>query len=286
MVGTSAFLKDKNPSLLTVGVTRIKNNPVPGPRTQSLLREIAFDWEDACDAIVEVGTVESYRQSLTLARHGLLVGPSTGFSFAGLLGHLHDLEKTHSLDPLRNTEGLIHAVVIACDTPFPYLDDYFTYLPEEDFPEVLQKELLTKKTFVRSPELGDPEQYVVDIPAFIQKAYGMSIAEAKETPLEAWTCGSSVSILDIRWRHEFDDHHLPFAQHEDVAFPVSHPTMQTVFVLCSHDQASEHYVSFLRKKGVQAYYVQGGMIEWSKRDLSRIQAETCVYKRKNTLGME
>ncbi|MDR2415672.1 MAG: pyridoxal-phosphate dependent enzyme [Candidatus Peribacteria bacterium] len=54
MIGTAKFLKEKNAYLHTLGVVRKPNNPVPGPRTHHLLRQIAFHWEQYVDAIVAV----------------------------------------------------------------------------------------------------------------------------------------------------------------------------------------------------------------------------------------
>jgi cysteine synthase A len=54
MVGTTKFLKEQNSHLQTVGVVRKPNNPVPGPRTQHLLRQIAFQREHYVDTLVAV----------------------------------------------------------------------------------------------------------------------------------------------------------------------------------------------------------------------------------------
>jgi len=52
--------------------------------------------ENISDDVIEIGTVESYSQSLNLCRHGLLVGPSTGFNLQGLFKSLSIKKKWNS----------------------------------------------------------------------------------------------------------------------------------------------------------------------------------------------
>ncbi|MDR3168439.1 MAG: hypothetical protein LBU27_01375 [Candidatus Peribacteria bacterium] len=47
-------MKEQNSHLQTVGVVRKPNNPIPGPRTQHLLRQIAFSWEQYVDTLIAV----------------------------------------------------------------------------------------------------------------------------------------------------------------------------------------------------------------------------------------
>src|SRR4051794_19349944 len=49
---------------------------VPGVRSEARLREIAFEWRDVADCLIEVGTKESYKNSLDLCRAGFMAGPS------------------------------------------------------------------------------------------------------------------------------------------------------------------------------------------------------------------
>jgi hypothetical protein len=72
------------------------------------------------------------QEFFNLCRHGLLIGPSTGFNLQGLFKSLLHKKESRELDSLRNEGGIINVVVIACDTPFPYFDDYFYYLDNEE----------------------------------------------------------------------------------------------------------------------------------------------------------
>lgn len=144
MVGCSKFFKKRNKFIKTVGVIRSPNNPVPGVRTRGLLNMIAFDWKKYTDCFEEIGTKESFEKSLDLIRSGLVVGPSSGFALAGLLKNIQSLKEQKKLDELKNKSGKINSVFICCDSPFPYLDDYFIYLDKNNFPKIVNEDLLEK----------------------------------------------------------------------------------------------------------------------------------------------
>jgi cysteine synthase A len=73
LIGNITSLKEKNPNIISLGIIRKANNPVPGPRTKALLQHIAFPREQQVDHLIEVGSKESYLQSLHLLRSGILV---------------------------------------------------------------------------------------------------------------------------------------------------------------------------------------------------------------------
>ena len=145
IIGNSRYLKGKNENVQIVGVMRAPNNYVPGPRTELLLRLIGFDWQKHVDTVVEAETVESYQKSMELSRQGLLVGPSSGLSYVGLVKYLMQKKSSNTLDELRGKEGKIVCVFICCDTPFPYVDEYFKYLDATNFPKIENEELLLNK---------------------------------------------------------------------------------------------------------------------------------------------
>jgi cysteine synthase len=133
LVGMSRYFRRQPLKVTMVGAICQPGNAVPGVRSESRLREVGLPWREAVDCIVEVGTKESFKQSLQLCRSGLLAGPSSGFVLAGLL-HFFEKQATSSvLDRLRNKDGEVYAVFICGDTPFPYLDKYSTHLDPEDF---------------------------------------------------------------------------------------------------------------------------------------------------------
>lgn len=123
ILGVGSYLKKRSKNITIIGVTRSSNNPVPGVRTPNLLREIAFDWQKVTDHMEEIGTKESFAESLKLCRDGLMVGPSSGFALAGLFSFLSKQKVSNNLDKLRNKNGKIVAVFFCPDSPLPYLNE-------------------------------------------------------------------------------------------------------------------------------------------------------------------
>lgn len=143
--GNSRYLKSKNKDVTIVGVRRAPNNYVPGPRTEVLLRLIGFDWEGHVDEIQDAETRISYQKSMELSRRGIFAGPSSGLIYVGLIQYLQEKIDNGKLDALRNEDGEIVCTFICCDTPFPYLDEYFKYVDKSYFPPVENEDLMQNK---------------------------------------------------------------------------------------------------------------------------------------------
>lgn len=142
IVGNSAYLKKQNEDVQVVGVMRAPDNYVPGPRTESLLELIGFDWRSHVDYIQEAETAESYKKSMELSRNGIVVGPSSGLALVGLLKFLQQQKDDGTLDKFRNSNGEVVNVFICPDTPIPYFDEYFKYLDKSNFPKIKNEELM------------------------------------------------------------------------------------------------------------------------------------------------
>lgn len=145
IIGNSSYLKDQKKNLQVVGVMREAESYIPGVRTEVLLKLIGFDWRKHVDTIQQVLTADAYRKSMELSRQGIVVGPSSGFALAGLLDYLSKRKSDSSLDELRNEEGEIVCAFICPDGPIPYLDEYFKYLDDSDFPEITNEQILLNK---------------------------------------------------------------------------------------------------------------------------------------------
>ena len=102
LVGASRYFRRQKPRVTMVGAICGPDSAVPGVRSEARLREIAFPWREAADAIVEVETRESFKKSLELCRAGLMAGPSSGFALVGLLKFLRG--RGGRLDPGRAAE--------------------------------------------------------------------------------------------------------------------------------------------------------------------------------------
>lgn len=90
-----------------------------------------------------VSPSQAYMRSLEMCRFGLLCGPSSGFNLEGLLQYLRRHQAAGTLDSLRSAPGApLHAVFIACDGPYQYIDEYFDKCPAEAFPPIENERLL------------------------------------------------------------------------------------------------------------------------------------------------
>lgn len=288
--GAGGYLKKKSPDLATVGVARLPNNPVPGVRTPNLLREIAFDWKSATDFTEEIGTKESFEKSVELCRAGLVAGPSSGFALAGLLNFLSKEKETGSFDRFRNTDGEVVAVFICPDSPLPYLSEYFEYLDESHFPKIENEKLLInkpdapKKKVLRvnerprnsSFEIEPEEAYEMIYPLSAQKTWRL-LTEDKKVPVRA-----GVEIIDIRSRGEYLHFHLPGSkQMESYKIMEGLPKFarawkkRKVALFCPMGVRTKIIAEALRKKGIEAYNIRGGLTEWSAKNLPRWRPDIC-----------
>jgi cysteine synthase len=134
LVGARRFFRSKRGARVSlVGAICAPGSAVPGVRSEAAMSEITHPWRESVDAVVEVGTRESFKRSLDLCRRGLLAGPSSGFALAGLVRFLEARRAAGELDALRNERGEVLATVVCADTPLPYLDKYSTHLDPSDF---------------------------------------------------------------------------------------------------------------------------------------------------------
>jgi len=278
IVGNGSYLKKQNPDIEIIGVSRIANNPIPGVRTNNLLREIAFDWKSVLDHQEEVGTTESFRLSMDLCRAGLLVGPSSGFALVGLLNHL-------SKQKLSGEEKI--AVFICPDSPFPYIDEYFQYLDPTSFPTIENEHLLKEKSstipITKAPiikELTSEEVFSLlfnEIPDKIwEKVKNKEKIDLKKDSF----------IIDVRNEGEYEDHHIP----ESVHVPFHNidqflkkenwvlKKYQSVVFVCRHGNTSRLAAFKAEQIGIRSISLKGGDAEWSRLNLPRVRAEKCIVR--------
>ncbi len=134
--GTGEFLKNKNKNIKVLGVAIKQGSEIPGPRGEVAIHKLGIEWKGIVDDVVSVTTRPAYEKSLKLIRLGLFVGPSTGMQLSALLTKLTEYKKKNKLKNLRNKDGEVVCCFIACDTMFPYIDDYFVNLPAKFFPKI------------------------------------------------------------------------------------------------------------------------------------------------------
>ena len=286
LCGTGAYLKVQNPKIRALGVIREANNPVPGVRTENLLKQVGFDWQRVADDLIPIGTCPAYEASLTLCRAGIFVGPSSGFAFAGLLAHLSE-QSANDLDRMRNEDGEVLAIVIAPDSPFPYIDEYFRYLGSESFPKIENEELLQKRSSEEAPRVFDATDVDLTSEECLKVAYGLSLEELRalckkgeEAPVT-----SPFTIIDVRSSRDYKDFHLSRSDPTDYGMLVEN--FETTFVpmfrrnglrpifVCSYGGKSAALALKARSMGIEAWSLKGGILEWSRFGFPRIKNINC-----------
>ncbi len=266
MVGAGRYLKKHNQNIQNVGVARLANNPVPGPRTKNLLREIAFDWKGVVDSVQEIGTIDSFKLSLDLCRNGLVVGPSSGFILKGLLDYIQGHSESGTLDTLRNKHGEIVCVFICCDSPFPYINEYFEYLDDSHFPVIENEELLNNQLdVIKKTEFSDVSEFEIKVEDTLEEIQN-----------------EKVIVLDIRKNSDFNDFHIFESQNVEyndlekwISESLDDIKDKKVIVVCYRGNSSKLATSALRNLGIDAFSMSGGMLEWSKRDFPRWKPDSC-----------
>lgn len=128
VVGTSKYLKKKNPNIKVLTSYIKRGFSIPGPRGEDAVRKLAFPWPEVVDGEMTVETVPAFRESLSLIREGFFVGPSTGMQLAALLEFLKEEKGSKRLKSYRDKNGEINIAFVACDTMFAYIEDYFEVL--------------------------------------------------------------------------------------------------------------------------------------------------------------
>lgn len=279
-VGIGSYLKEQNQDLQMIGVVRAPNNEVPGPRTLNLLKEVAFDWRSEMDAVEEVGAVDSYRKSMELCRAGLLVGPSSGFALVGLLQYL----SKQSLDPCQEKI----AVFICPDGPFPYIDNYFEYLDDSDFPTVTNADLLTD--IQRANQVSSRKGVAVqelEPRELLDLVFGLDEFELWRRLKEDnnYLPQSKYLIIDLRDGDSYAEHHLPGAVNIALAeleyFLANDNSVKAatgVVMICNHGKTSYVAAEKAVALGIEAISLKGGDVEWSRQNLPRYKADKCVKR--------
>lgn len=261
LFGTARYLKKQLPQLKVLGITRTPNNPVPGVRTKNGLKEVAFSWQQVVtEPLIPIGEKASYEASLNLIRNGLLVGPSSGFAYAGLLQYLSDLEENDKLEAWRNK----HIVFICPDSPLPYTHDYERVLESALSSNIEGKQLYRNLSTTPTATIGNQE---------LLQLYAHN--------KEAMSLPQNIQLIDVREPNEYLDHHLP----ESINIPLQQlpkwirqqPAEQKrrIIFYCKSSIRSEQATQLARAMELEAYSLNGGTIEWSEKNYPRVKNATC-----------
>ncbi len=291
MFGSARFLKQKNPNIITVGVTRLPYDSVSGVRTSNLLTEIKFPWKSMVDHMEEIGTTDSYAKSLQLARHGLLAGPSSGLALSGLLKYLEMLHTTNQLDKFRNKSGEINAVFICPDSPLPYIDDYFKYLDESHFPPIKNKQLL--KDIPSHPIQSDLGNLVEMVEPVLlpnnaySRLYPYSVNDLKRmvSTDQEIHLHEDIQIIDVRSSQDYELGHLPKSiniPHVDFLRNIGQIAdsfnNQQILTICQWGIKSTLDAEVLRSLGITSFGISGGIAKWQENNLPLVKPQICSVK--------
>ena len=117
VVGTSQFLRSKNPGIKVIAVQPTEGHDVPGLRNVSQLGVSKLFDSSLVDDILEIDFHLAYTRALELCQNeGLLAGPSSGLIFEGALEIVR-----------RDNKG--HGVMIFPDNIFKYTTNMTKHIP-------------------------------------------------------------------------------------------------------------------------------------------------------------
>jgi cysteine synthase B len=116
--GISAYLKERNPSIKSIGVYPQEGHDIPGVRSLVQLRQSELFDPDLYDETIEVTNHEAYDKVLELNRiDSIIAGPSSAMALVG------------ALKTIKEPDAVV--VVIFPDNIFKYTDSLMKHLPNE-----------------------------------------------------------------------------------------------------------------------------------------------------------
>ncbi|KAG9119295.1 hypothetical protein FRC07_005736 [Ceratobasidium sp. 392] len=293
MTGTGAFLKSERPDLVNLGVFTAPRDRVPGPRPIDLIQSVDLPWREVIDCSEHVDSYSSYKASLELCQTGILGGPSSGLAYVGLLKYLQRQKENGGLYKLRNERGTISCAFIVCDLPYQYISEYVTKLGDSAFPPIHNSELLDVDTYAygvdwkisaksalrkinsyRAPltppsspthseastDEEDKPVVVVDLREVGSRPV-LNVLNIQHLPvcsLSSPNPFSDPSTLAHQWK--LMDTQLGMAEHGALGRELKE---KVVILFCYEGHTASVGASVLRSRGVEAYWVDGGIGAWS-----------------------
>ena len=198
---------------------------------------------------------------------------------------MNKIKSENRLDNLKNKDGEIICVFIACDSPFPYLNEYFEYLDDDLFPIIENAELLNNEIEVnRKIQFSDVSEYEITVHEAFDSSFDSNSKQIWNNLLnnEPVELKDTVVILDTRSKEDFEHFHIPESlniEYTDLERKtdehLSKLKDKKVITICYRGNSSKLATSILRNKNIEAYTVKGGMTEWSKENLPRWRPDIC-----------
>jgi|AGTN01.1.fsa_nt_gi Cysteine synthase len=242
--GVSRLLKEKNPSLETIGVIAAKGQQVPGIRSADYnqMNEIGLFDKSLYSHLISVSTEEAIDGALSLIRQcGVMSGISAGAQFAALVKHFKPLAPAFTEQK--------KVVFIVCDRAEWYLSIFQKYRPE----------------LFALPSRRQSVRTVTDEEA--QAAPRVSVEEATE-----WLDAGAI-VVDMRGMLGYTTSHIPGAIHmstdeladkSEWGLPFS--TKHKVLFVCPIGEESRKFAAFFSRRGLDCASLDGGFEAWLDSD--------------------
>lgn len=248
IVGTSSKLKNIFQDIKIIGVASADDITRLGARSKNLLEEVDFNWKQHVDDLIEIDTQSAFINSIKMIKRGLLVGPSTGHIYSGLIKYISEKK-------LKN----FNIVFIACDTFLPYVDEYIKNIPKEMLAKVKNEDLALSYSDIQRKIIGKNYMDFVIKPHDFIKIY-------KNLP-------NNSMCIDIRKTNEYKSFRLEKAiklslhdiEDNSIDFTSDFKNYENVYLIdCGLSDTAKLACLILRDKGVNSYWVDGGMDYISK----------------------
>jgi len=239
--GIAAFLKERYPALVSVGVIAAKGDFIPGIRNVDEMQEVGIFERSRYDHILAVDSAEAIEDMLLLVRRcGVLCGPTSGAALRGALSFLRPLAPSFQV--------VKKAVVIICDR----LEWYISYI-EKRRPDLFAEHHGPGHSGVRAfklaPDARPPEMPVTEAVAWVAAHHPLIVDLRGALGFRAGHIAGSLNLVDSIFE-DLLDRGIPFS------------LGQKVLLVCPSGDRSARYAAFLREKGVEAYSLQGGLMAW------------------------
>lgn len=232
--GIADRLRLSNPELTTIGVVASKQDFIPGIRNADEIMEVGLFKPEYFKEIINISSMDAVDWSLKLIRQvGLLAGPTTGASLAGVVNYLQQFD-TQETDEKKNV------VFIACDRAEWYISYY-----KQRRPEIF--------TGVEKQSWSDNISISSDI-------------ELNADELDNFASNSQSLLIDTRSAFSFKVAHVPNAinmpfEYLDKMLNENNPFCKNrpILFLCPLGEKSALIASYLRTLGSEAYSLKGGI---------------------------
>lgn len=228
-------VKERDVECQLVGIATASNDLIPGMRRLDEMFEVGLFKKNLFSDVLEVTSSQSVEASLKLIRNqGLLVGPSTGALFHGIL---------RWIDANAPKEGTT-IVMLACDGASNYLSYY-----KEKAPEAFGRTVSEKPMLPTEDEL-------------------LNVTEVEPMQPEV----QSYVVIDTRSHAAFKLGHIKGSLNipdqvleESIVGSRLFPKDSSLLFVCPYGDRSKLWAHFYKRLGYSTASLKGGMSQWREK---------------------